>query len=81
MESDEQLAHLLQHLHNTGVPEDIRINVLKDPVVQIAFNQVLNELEIMKKQCDEAHKDLYCAALEVWKITASPEINLPQKVH
>ena len=43
VESNEQLACLLQHLQNAGVLEDIGIDVLQDPVVQIAFNQVLNE--------------------------------------
>ena len=43
VESNEQLACLLQCLHNAGVLEDIGIDVLQDPVVQIAFNQVLNE--------------------------------------
>ena len=59
VESNKQLAHLLQCLHDAGVLDDIGTDILQDPVVQIAFNQVLSELDIVTTQQDEAHKDLY----------------------
>ena len=59
MESNKQLAHLLQWLYNAGVLEDVRTDILQDPVVQIAFNQVLNKLDIVTTQRDEAYKDLF----------------------
>ncbi|KAG5335809.1 hypothetical protein C0989_000260 [Termitomyces sp. Mn162] len=49
---DEQIAHLLQQLHEAGVPEDIRADVLNSPVVQLALSQVLNELDIIHNQRD-----------------------------
>ena len=67
MESDGQLVHLLQCLHNVGVLENIEISILEDLIVQ-----VLNKYEIVKQQCDEAYKGLY-SALRVRKQTASPE--------
>ena len=79
MESNKQLAHLLQRLHDAGVPEDVGANVIYNPVVQIAFNQVLNELEIMKQQHDETCKDLYHAALGVEKHIASPKEEPPMQ--
>ena len=79
VESNKQLAHLLQCLHNAGVPEDVRINILQDLVVQIAFNQVLYELDIVTMQCNEACKNLYCMTMgREW--TASFEEDLPQKI-
>ena len=47
VESNKQLACVLQHLHNAGVPKDVEINILQDSVVQIAFKQVLNEFDII----------------------------------
>ena len=61
--SNEQMACLLQCLHNAGVPEDVGLDVLQDPVVQIAFTQVLNKLDIVTTQINEACKDLYQMAL------------------
>ena len=58
-------------------PEDIETDVLQDPVVQITFYQVLNELDIVTTQRDEAHKDLYQAAIGRGKQTASPTEELP----
>lgn len=62
MEADKQLAHLLQQLHNAGVPEDIGIDILKSLMVQIALKQVLNELDLVKQQHNEAWKDFYKTA-------------------
>ncbi|KAG5348998.1 hypothetical protein C0989_006642 [Termitomyces sp. Mn162] len=45
---DEQIALLLQQLHKAGVPEDIGADILKNPVVQLALAQVLNELDIVQ---------------------------------
>ncbi|KAG5352828.1 hypothetical protein C0989_000279 [Termitomyces sp. Mn162] len=42
---DEQIAHLLQQLHEARVPENIRADVLNNPVMQLALAQVLNEFE------------------------------------
>ena len=75
--SDKQMAHLLQCLHNAGVPEDIGLDVLQDPVVQIVFNQVLNELDIVTTQRNEACKDLYQTAMGRGKQIASPAEELP----
>ena len=63
-------------MHNAGVPKDIGLNILQDPVVQIAFNQVLNELDIVTTQCNEAHKDLYNAII----VRGSGQLLL-QKIH
>ena len=52
--SDEHIACLLQCLHNADVPEDVRTDVLQDPIVQIAFTQVLNELDIVTTQQDDS---------------------------
>ena len=46
-ESNEQMTCLLQHLHNVGVLEDVGTNILQDSIVQIAFTQVLNKLDIV----------------------------------
>ncbi|KAG5351652.1 hypothetical protein C0989_005424 [Termitomyces sp. Mn162] len=35
--ADEQIAHLLQWLHEAGVLEDVRADVLNNPVVQLAL--------------------------------------------
>ena len=64
-------------MHNVGVPEDIGTNDLQDPVVQIAFNQVLNELDIVTTQCNEAYKDLYHIAIGRGKWKASSAEKLP----
>ena len=67
-------------MHNVGVLEDVGTNVWQDLVVQIAFNQVLNELDIVTTQRDEAHKDLYQAVMGKGKQTASPAEELPWKI-
>ena len=61
----------LQCLHDADVLEDVGIDVLQDPIVQIAFTQVLNELDIVMTQQDEAYKDLYCVTMRRGKQTAS----------
>ena len=67
-------------MHNADVLEDDGINVLQDPVVQIAFNQVLNKLDVVITQHDEACKDLYWVAMGKGKQTASPTEELPWKI-
>ncbi|KNZ74059.1 hypothetical protein J132_08318 [Termitomyces sp. J132] len=52
--TDEQLTHLLQWLHEAGVLENIGADVLNNPVVQLALSQVLNELDVVPNQRDEA---------------------------
>ncbi|KAG5333137.1 hypothetical protein C0989_006257 [Termitomyces sp. Mn162] len=47
---DKQIAHLLQWLHKARVLEDIGADVLKNPVMQLALSQVLNELDIVQNQ-------------------------------
>ncbi|KAG5350012.1 hypothetical protein C0989_000718 [Termitomyces sp. Mn162] len=56
---DEQIAHLLQWLHEARVPEDVGADILDNPVVQLALAQVLNELNVVQNQRDEAHVDLF----------------------
>ncbi|KNZ80343.1 hypothetical protein J132_06324 [Termitomyces sp. J132] len=46
---DEQIAHLLQWLHESRVPEDVGADILDNPVVQLALAQVLNELNVRKR--------------------------------
>ena len=65
------MACLLQCLNNTGVLEDVGPDVLQDLIVQIAFNQVLNELDVVTTQRDEACKDLYQTAMGRRKQIAS----------
>ncbi|KAG6871841.1 hypothetical protein C0995_015855 [Termitomyces sp. Mi166 len=48
--ADEQLVILLQQLHNTEVLKEVDAEVLKKPIAQLAFTQVLNELDIMHQQ-------------------------------
>ncbi|KNZ81368.1 hypothetical protein J132_01061 [Termitomyces sp. J132] len=69
---DEQLAHLLQQLHKAGVPEDIGADILNNSVVQLALSQVLNELDVVQNQRDEACMDLFCLALRKGKQIATP---------
>ncbi|KAG5350373.1 hypothetical protein C0989_011313 [Termitomyces sp. Mn162] len=64
----EQITHLLQQLYKAGVPEDISADVLKNPVVQLALAQVLNELDIVQNQRDE---DLFQLTLGKGKCVAS----------
>ena len=45
--SNKQLACLLQHLYDVGVLKDVGTDILQDPIVQIAFTQVLNKLDIV----------------------------------
>ncbi|KAG5348986.1 hypothetical protein C0989_006692 [Termitomyces sp. Mn162] len=45
--ADEQIAHLLQQLHEARVLEDIRADILNNSVVQLAPSQVLNKLDIV----------------------------------
>ena len=45
--------------------------------MQIAFNQVLDEPDIVTMQCNEAYKDLYWAAMGKEKQTASLVKELP----
>ncbi|KAG5336989.1 hypothetical protein C0989_011292 [Termitomyces sp. Mn162] len=56
---DEQLAHLLQWLHKARVLEDVSAEILNNPVVQLALSQVLNELDVVQNQRDEACMDLF----------------------
>ncbi|KNZ73985.1 hypothetical protein J132_08879 [Termitomyces sp. J132] len=69
---DEQIAYLLQQLHKAGIPEDISADILNNSVVQLALAQVLNKLDIVCNQRDEAHADLFQSALEKGKHVASP---------
>ncbi|KAG5337513.1 hypothetical protein C0989_009438 [Termitomyces sp. Mn162] len=74
---NEQLAHLLQQLYEAEVPEDVSADVLDYPVVQLALSQVLNKLDVVQNQRDEAHMDLFHSALgnKKWVVTPpnSPE--------
>ncbi|KAG5339021.1 hypothetical protein C0989_005410 [Termitomyces sp. Mn162] len=69
---DEQITHLLQWLHEARVPEDVSANVLNNPVVQLALSQVLNELDVVQNQRDEAHVDLFHLALGKGKQIKTP---------
>ncbi|KAG5719738.1 hypothetical protein E4T56_gene18556 [Termitomyces sp. T112] len=42
------------HLYNARVPKDIGANVFDNPIVQLALAQVLNKLDIVGNQRDEA---------------------------
>ncbi|KAG6901093.1 hypothetical protein C0995_000828 [Termitomyces sp. Mi166 len=52
--TDKQLATLLQHFHDTGVPEEMDMEALKNSVVQLAFMQVLNKFDTAYQQRYEA---------------------------
>ncbi|KNZ74178.1 hypothetical protein J132_07612 [Termitomyces sp. J132] len=69
--TDEQLAYLLQQLYKARVPKDIGADILNNPVVQLALSQVLNELNVVQNQRDEAHADLFYAALGKGKQVAT----------
>ncbi|KAG5352027.1 hypothetical protein C0989_004170 [Termitomyces sp. Mn162] len=62
---------LLQQLHKAGVPENVGADILKNPVVQLALVQVLNELDIVQNQGDKAWVDLFHSALGKGKHVAS----------
>ncbi|KAG5338732.1 hypothetical protein C0989_006396 [Termitomyces sp. Mn162] len=69
---DEQIAHLLQQLHEARVLEDVGADILDNPVVQLALSQVLSELDIICNQRDEAQMDLFHSASGKEKHVASP---------
>ncbi|KAG5335209.1 hypothetical protein C0989_001860 [Termitomyces sp. Mn162] len=77
--TDEQLAHLLQWLHKARVLEDISADILNNPVVQLALSQVLNELDVVQNQRDEAHADLFHLAFGKGKQEATPPNSLEAK--
>ncbi|KAG6889318.1 hypothetical protein C0995_001974, partial [Termitomyces sp. Mi166 len=79
--ADKQLAILLQCLHDARVLQEVDAGVLKNPVMQLAFTQVLNELNTMCQQKDEACADLFCQALEKEKRIAFPSqpLHKPKK--
>ncbi|KAG6886705.1 hypothetical protein C0995_005750 [Termitomyces sp. Mi166 len=43
--ADEEVASLLQHLHDTEVPEEVYNELLNSQLVQLAFIQLLDELD------------------------------------
>ncbi|KAG5337515.1 hypothetical protein C0989_009425 [Termitomyces sp. Mn162] len=57
--SDEQIAHLLQWLHDAGVPEEVGANVLENSVVQLTLFQVQNQLGTVRNQNNKAQSDLF----------------------
>ncbi|KAG6887309.1 hypothetical protein C0995_016263, partial [Termitomyces sp. Mi166 len=61
--ADEQLMILLQQPHDTEVLKEVDAGVLKKPIAQLAFTQVLNGLDTTHQQRDEVHADLFCQAL------------------
>ncbi|KAG5334840.1 hypothetical protein C0989_002806 [Termitomyces sp. Mn162] len=79
MAADEQLTQLLQQLHRARVSENISADVLDNSVAQLALSQVLNELDVVQNQRDEAHVNLFCAALGKGKWVATPPNPLEAK--
>ncbi|KAG5335693.1 hypothetical protein C0989_000706 [Termitomyces sp. Mn162] len=61
--ANEQLTQLLEQLHNARVLEDIGVDVLENPVVQLALTQVLNQFDTVRSQRDKACSDLFQSAL------------------
>ncbi|KAG5332542.1 hypothetical protein C0989_006973, partial [Termitomyces sp. Mn162] len=74
---DEQIAHLLQQFHESRVPEDVGADIFNNLIVQLALAQVLNELDIVCNQRDEAQTDFFHLVLEKGKLHASPS-QLPE---
>ncbi|KAG6899666.1 hypothetical protein C0995_005258 [Termitomyces sp. Mi166 len=52
--ADEEVTSLLQHLHNAGVPEEVHDELLDSQLVQLAFIQLLDELDTTCQQHDKA---------------------------
>ncbi|KAG5341914.1 hypothetical protein C0989_007075 [Termitomyces sp. Mn162] len=70
--ADKQIPHLLWCLHDARVPEDIGSDVVKKSVMQLALSQILNKLDVVCNQMDEAQLDLFRSALGKGKHVASP---------
>ncbi|KAG6900128.1 hypothetical protein C0995_004210 [Termitomyces sp. Mi166 len=71
--ADEEVTSLLQCFHNARVPEEIHDELLDSHLVQLAFIQLLNELDTTGQQHNEA-----CAAL-FWQASGKSKnaITLP----
>ncbi|KAG5334149.1 hypothetical protein C0989_004290 [Termitomyces sp. Mn162] len=70
--ANEQIAHLLQQLHEAGVPEDVGADILDNPIFQLTLAQVLNELDVVQFQRDKACADLFHAVFRKGKRIATP---------
>ncbi|KAG5351550.1 hypothetical protein C0989_005991 [Termitomyces sp. Mn162] len=66
-------------LYKARVLEDVGADILENSVVQLALAQVLNELDVVQNQRDEAQVDLFHSALIKGKHVASPSDLLEAK--